>query len=250
MELVLEPVGYVTSFERDRFLASPQPEGVAATGSFIELRDRPGLEVALDGLAGFSRVWLIWWFHKSQGWRPKVLPPRGRGGRQGVFATRAPHRPNPLGLSSVPLVGVEGRKIYLGDHDLVDQTPILDIKPYLSRFDAHCEESSGWFAEVERQLDSKPDYRLQWSELAARQVAWLEHHYHSGFGERIRALLEVDPWPHRTRRIVPYENGFRLATGPWRVFFSVWEKTVKVERLTSGYQRPQDELHRRFQDLF
>lgn len=107
---------------------------------------------ALRGLEGFSHIWLIWDFsenHRS-GWSPTVRPPRlGGNQRLGVFATRSPFRPNPLGLSCVKLESVEyeaadGPVIIVSGADLMDGTPIFDIKPYLPGVDSHPEAADGF----------------------------------------------------------------------------------------------------------
>lgn len=104
---------------------------------------------ALRGLEGFSHIWLLWLFSESvrEDWSPTVRPPRlGGNTRMGVFATRSPFRPNPIGLSCVRLVSVEGTELVVAGADLMDGTPILDIKPYLPFTDAR-PEASGGFAE-------------------------------------------------------------------------------------------------------
>ncbi len=107
---------------------------------------------ALRGLEGFSHIWLLWVFSENRraGWSPTVRPPRlGGNRRMGVFATRSPFRPNPIGLSCVRLLGIEhtgdGPVLLVGGADLVDGTPILDIKPYLPYADC-VPEASGGFA--------------------------------------------------------------------------------------------------------
>jgi tRNA-Thr(GGU) m(6)t(6)A37 methyltransferase TsaA len=105
---------------------------------------------ALRGLEGFSHIWLIWKFSESQGWSPTVRPPRlGGNVRMGVFATRSPFRPNPIGLSCVRLESIEdddadGRVLIVSGADLMDGTPIYDIKPYLPGVDAHPEAKDGF----------------------------------------------------------------------------------------------------------
>ena len=107
---------------------------------------------ALRGIEGYSHLWLIWQFSQSvrQGWSPTVRPPRlGGNSRMGVFATRSPFRPNNLGLSCVRLLGVEetkefGTVLHVGGADLMNGTPILDIKPYIPYGDAHPEAIGGF----------------------------------------------------------------------------------------------------------
>ncbi len=115
---------------------------------------------ALRGIEGFSHLWLIWQFSKAvrAGWSPTVRPPRlGGNQRVGVFATRSPFRPNALGLSSVRLLGVtpdtpEGPILHVAGADLLDGTPIYDIKPYLAAADSHPEAVDGFAAAVERRV--------------------------------------------------------------------------------------------------
>jgi tRNA-Thr(GGU) m(6)t(6)A37 methyltransferase TsaA len=130
----LTPIGIVRSPWKEK-LGIPRQSGLARdVESSVELdRERiPG--EALRGLEGVSHVWLLCWFHASfdEGWRPTVRPPRlGGVQRLGVFATRSPHRPNPISLSLVRLLGVEDRRLRIAEADLLDGTPVLDIKPYL-----------------------------------------------------------------------------------------------------------------------
>ena len=107
---------------------------------------------ALRGIEGFSHLWIIWQFSQAvrQGWSPTVRPPRlGGNTRMGVFATRSPFRPNNLGLSSVRLLGVEttiefGTVLHVGGADLMDGTPIFDIKPYIPYGDCHPDAVGGF----------------------------------------------------------------------------------------------------------
>ena len=107
---------------------------------------------ALRGIEDFSHLWIIWQFSEAvrQGWSPTVRPPRlGGNTRMGVFATRSPFRPNNLGLSSVKLLGVEhtekyGTVLHVGGADLMDGTPIFDIKPYIPYGDCHVDATGGF----------------------------------------------------------------------------------------------------------
>ncbi len=117
---------------------------------------------ALRGIAGYSHLWLIWQFSEAvrSDWSPTVRPPRlGGNTRMGVFATRSPFRPNNLGLSSVKLLGVEetaefGTVLHVGGADLMDGTPIFDIKPYIPYGDSHPEATGGF-------TDDAGDFLLQ-----------------------------------------------------------------------------------------
>lgn len=122
----------------------PRQSGLAPTGGRIVFEPAYRSADALRGLEGFSHLWLIWVFDRAvrENWSPTVRPPRlGGNTRMGVFATRSPFRPNPIGLSCVELIHVEsdtpdGPVLHVRGADLVDGTPILDIKPYLPYCDA------------------------------------------------------------------------------------------------------------------
>ncbi len=98
---------------------------------------------AFRDLIGIERIWLVFVFDRSEGWKAEVRPPRG-GGKRSVLATRSPHRPNAIGLSVVELVAVDARSLRVRGIDLLDGTPILDIKPYIPYADAHVESRAGW----------------------------------------------------------------------------------------------------------
>lgn len=151
--LTFTPIGFIRSPYRCRMDAPHQPPVVEGTETgalaeaFIEL-DSFLPEEVLQNLAGFERIWVIFVFHRSEGWKPLVKPPRGRG-KRGVFATRSPHRPNAIGLSALELVTIEGRTLRVKGVDLLDGTPILDIKPYVPYADAFPDARAGWIDEVD-----------------------------------------------------------------------------------------------------
>ena len=123
---------------------------------------------ALRGIEDFSHLWIIWQFSEAvrQGWSPTVRPPRlGGNTRMGVFATRSPFRPNNLGLSSVKLLGVEhtaefGTVLHVGGADLMDGTPIFDIKPYIPYGDCH-PEATGGFTDTAGEFLLQVEFPLQ-----------------------------------------------------------------------------------------
>jgi tRNA-Thr(GGU) m(6)t(6)A37 methyltransferase TsaA len=117
---------------------------------------RPGLQNALKDLAGFSHLWVLAWFHHTRGWNEQLVPPRDSV-KRGVFATRSPDRPNPLGLSCVAITRVHGCRIWIRGHDLLDGTPVLDLKPYIPDYDAPPGASRGW---LDGLTDPGPDHRL------------------------------------------------------------------------------------------
>ncbi len=142
--LTLSPIGYMRTAHATKVEAARQPAAAQDAPGVIELLPGQNLEHAIEDLAAWERIWVIFWFDRNQGWRPKVLPPRSTSGRKGVLATRSPHRPNPLGLSVLRLDRIDGLHLHVRDVDLLDGTPILDIKPYVAYTDAHPDSGSGW----------------------------------------------------------------------------------------------------------
>lgn len=130
----------------------PRQSGLAEVRSTIIFEPEYRNPDALRGLEGYTHLWLIWQFSEAvrDGWSPTVRPPRlGGNTRMGVFATRSPFRPNPIGLSSVRIDGIElhtpdGPLIHVTGADLMDGTPIYDIKPYLAYTDSHPEAAGGF----------------------------------------------------------------------------------------------------------
>jgi tRNA-Thr(GGU) m(6)t(6)A37 methyltransferase TsaA len=141
-----EPIGYIESCFKERFGTPRQPSLVPSAQATLKLRPELNLSAGLKGLEGFSHVWLVFVFHQNTNKSVKttVHPPRLQGESIGVFATRSPHRPNPIGLSVVKLEKITKDELVLSGIDLIDGTPILDIKPYLPEIDAVKNASGGW----------------------------------------------------------------------------------------------------------
>ncbi|MDB6070001.1 MAG: tsaA [Verrucomicrobiales bacterium] len=234
--LTLQPIGFVRTGKHAKFQALHQPAESAQEQHILELVPGQGYENGLRDLTGFSRIWLIWWFHKNDTWRPMVLPPRGPAIRRGVFATRSPHRPNFLGMTPVQLLAIEKNRLLLGPCDLVDGTPVFDIKPYIPAYDSFPDERSGWTGEVDAGLAAPPAFAIEWSPLAHDQAEWLAREWHVDFRPRLEELLGRDPSPHRTRRIKKRPDGqFQIGCGGWLADFAVLEKTVHIIRIDPGY---------------
>lgn len=148
----ITPIAYMKSDFPSKFGIPRQSGLVEELQSTIIFHDEFRNADALRGIEGFSHLWLIWQFSKATGkpWSPTVRPPRlGGNTRMGVFATRSPFRPNSLGLSCVRLVGVEqtaqyGTVLHVAGADLLDGTPIFDIKPYVPYADSHPDALGGF----------------------------------------------------------------------------------------------------------
>jgi hypothetical protein len=153
-----------------------------------------------------------------------------------VLSTRSPHRPNPLGLSVLRLDRVEGLRLYVRDVDMLEGTPVLDIKPYVPYTDAFPQSASGWLETA----DPRPGYDVRFSETAEAQLAWIAARSSLPLRERIAATLGLGPQPHPYRRIRRAGNGkLQLAVQDWRVAFCVTGQTVEVLSLRSGYRAAQ-----------
>lgn len=139
--IVFKPIGVIHSEHRERERTPIQP--VCAPGSAGRVEVFAEFVAGLDDVEGFSHIYLLYAFHRARSAPLKVVPylddvPRG------VFATRSPDRPNPLGLSLVRLVERRGAELLVEDLDVLDGTPLLDIKPYVARFDSRPDSRGGW----------------------------------------------------------------------------------------------------------
>ncbi len=230
--LVLEPIGFVRNALATKVEAARQPQAAEGAPALIELLPGRNYEHALEDLARWKWIWVVFWFHHNPGWRPKVLPPRSVTGRKGVFATRSPHRPNPIGLSVVRLERIEGLTLHILDADMLDGTPVLDLKPYIAYTDSHPDAGNGWLDDA----DPVPAYDVHFEPLAVEQARWIEARTGLPIEERIRATLALGPEPHPYRRIRRAKDGMQLAVKEWRVGFSVEERTVRVVEIRSGFR--------------
>ena len=220
----------------DKFGIPRQPQSLSHIETRIVFTPPFRVREALRGIEGFSHLWLIWGFSAnaekgnvssagdtiSRTWSPTVRPPRlGGNRRMGVFATRSPFRPNPIGLSSVRLLRVEenegeGMVLVVAGADLMDGTPIYDIKPYLSYSDAHPEACNGFAEETK-------NYRLQviWSNDALQQISDSQR-------TALEEILSQDPRP-------AYQHDplreYKLDYDGMRVVFSVEEATLFVRNI-------------------
>jgi tRNA-Thr(GGU) m(6)t(6)A37 methyltransferase TsaA len=239
--LTLSPIGVVRSPFGDRAQAPRQPAAEALSHeAVIELSAGRNFEQALSDLDGFEHIWIVSWFHLNKTWKPKILPPRGPRIKRGVFATRSPHRPNPIGLSAARLLSVRGRTLRIAQTDLLDGTPVLDIKPYLPYADAFPGASAGWLDSVMAAEKSGgyggARFAVAWSELALRQAAWLKSGHGVELKERADRVLARDAAPHPYRRISLNAAGkMQLAIKSWRVIFGIDGLAVRVESIASGY---------------
>ena len=140
-EIIFKPLGTIYSPFTDPRDMPIQPVGARGVRGTIELD--PAYAAGLRDLDGFSRIIVLYHFHRSNGYSLEVIPFLDKTPR-GVFSTRAPRRPNAVGLSMLKLIAVDGATLTVEDVDILNETPLLDIKPYVPVFDAHPDERSGW----------------------------------------------------------------------------------------------------------
>lgn len=231
-----EPIG--TFFGSANYKSEVPRQGVFFHGhpGRIELLPQHGFEEALRDLSGFERIWVIFLFDRNSGWRPTTrppVPPKDHD-RVGIFASRSPYRPNPIGLSCVRLLSVEKLTLHLDEADLLDGSPVLDIKPYIPKADSFPMAKAGWVDEQESLR-----WEIQTSELFQKQNEWLLNK--SGFDllSFAQCQLEIRPLDATRKRlqIDRQTNSAELAFRTFRIEFSFDEiqKKICLQKIRSGY---------------
>lgn len=230
--VTLDPIGVFRCAARYPYDAARQPPESHGGGGVIHLLEHRNLDIAARDLSGFSRIWIVYLFHHNTNWKPLVLPPRGDR-KVGVFATRAPYRPNPIGLSCVELRGVDGLRIEVGQHDLLDETPVLDIKPYLPYADSFSDVATGWLDEL-----APSRWQVNYLPHAIPQAQWLESRIGEALAAFISQQLGESPMDVRRKRIRALDDGqWEIAYRTWRVRYVIDEAAlaVSVVAIASGY---------------
>lgn len=181
-----QPIGILHSCFKAKFGTPRQSGLVKEARGYVRIDAQWEPEKALRGLEGFSHAWLIFIFHQNdhQGYRPVVRPPRlGRKG-VGTFASRSPMRPNPIGLSLVKIEGIKNDCLYVSGLDIIDGTPVLDIKPYIHAYDSVAESKSGWLDNL-----NAPLLAVHFSDAARAELVALGR---EALAEPIAAILQGD----------------------------------------------------------
>jgi len=250
-EIIIKPIGFVHS-ERVHRYETPR-QGVLAGKDISVIKLNPGnnFEQAIKDLEGFDRIWVIYRFHLNNNWKPMVTPPRHTRKKVGVFATRAPHRPNQIGISCVKLENIKGLEISISESDILDGSPVLDIKPYLPYSDSFPDAATGW---VKSGLENI--FEVSFAPNADKQCAWLKKTAAINMVNFARLQLEFNPIDDSRKRISVIAKGkgkkgmFILAYRTWRILYHVNEKGRKVivKEIRSGYAT--DELNNTKVDLY
>lgn len=229
MPLHIDPIATVHSCFGEKFAVPRQPGLCPSAWGRLTFHPAYRSQEAIRGLEGFSHIWLIFGFHETlaQGWKPTVRPPRlGGNQRVGVFASRSTFRPNGLGLSLVKLEGIDttaadGPHLLLGGLDLLDGTPVYDVKPYLSYAEALPDATSGFASEPITRLsvEISPDAFSTFSQLPERAQ------------NLIREALSLDPRPATLSNEDSRVFGTRLCG--YNVRFSIHDERCVILGLES-----------------
>ena len=192
----LKPLGWLRADFKQKFGTPRQGSLAKNSRAHVELAPEWKGRGILSGLEGFSHVWIVSYLHLSvtKRQRGKIHPPRLKGAKVGIIASRSPHRPNNIGLTLARILECEKDKLVVSEVDLVDGTPILDLKPYLATADRPAEYSSGWTDHV-----TVTQRECEFSEKAEAELEELARLKRIEEPNRIRSLihemLTLDPRP-------------------------------------------------------
>lgn len=253
-----KPIGYIKSDLQFKQDSPTQGTRVESSVHCIELDPGFDFEQCLDGLAEFERLWVIYEFHKNGHWKTKVNVPR-KEEKLGVFATRSPYRPNPIGMTCVKLVKIDGRKLYVEESDLIDGSPVLDLKPYIDYSDSFETSYPDWLELAEENL-----FKITLPEYILKRFEFLKKKGKLNVSQFVKSQLEFEPLNEKKKRVEVLENreddtvAARIAYRTWRIDFEVNLQTKKlfVTAMNSAYSKEElldkedpygdKDLHRRF----
>ncbi len=226
------PVGAVHCSNHYKFEAARQGVFTPGSQAVIELFPGQNYETALSDLDGFERLWVIFVFDRNHDWKPKVSPPiAGSRKRYGVFATRSPHRPNPIGMSCVKLEKIDGLKLEVSGHDFLDGTPVLDLKPYIPAADAFPDAKAGW-----RDDADASEVPVDFSENALKKMAYVENLCGLDLKNFCSVQLCHAPTSSDRKRIETLPSGsYGIGCRTWQAVFTFDETGVHVCDIRSHY---------------
>jgi tRNA-Thr(GGU) m(6)t(6)A37 methyltransferase TsaA len=237
--ICLDPIAYFSSESLEKADVPRQACLASANRGVLRFVAGKNFEQALEDLEGTTHIWVLFWMNQVTNWKAKIKPPRNAS-KKGVFSTRSPHRPNPIGLSCVRLVKVSGLKVTIEGHDLLDGTPILDIKPYLAYADSFPDAQVGWM----QNMGPLQENLVVWSELAQEQVRYIDAKglLQKAIEERLRFFLE----PTSSNRVCFLEKDFYLqAYKQWRFVIQKKEQ-IQILAIFSGNLEQESEFDRQF----
>lgn len=188
----ISAIGFVKSCYQDKFGTPRQPGLAPHSRAWIHFEKVWQPEISLQGLEQYSHLWVLFHFHQNDNERfhAKVHPPRMNGESIGVFATRSPHRPNPIGLSLVKIESIKDGVLEISGIDLVDGTPVLDIKPYLPSVESIPDAKAGWTGNV-----SDLRAKVEWADEALKKLREWELKSGRPLKQLIEETVALDPRP-------------------------------------------------------
>lgn len=256
-DYTFSPIGRVRSPNRYKFEAARQGVFAHNEGE-IGLFPGFGYEQALEDLSGFERIWVLFVFHLNRNWNPKVSPPVvGDQQRFGLFATRSPYRPNPVGMSCVELESIDGLTLHIRNHDFLDGTPVLDLKPYIPRADSFPDSRAGWLDRVpalESAVAFTPEAREKMEFL--REISGLD------LMNFCLVQLSHDPVSDKRKRVECLSGeSYSVGCRTWKILYHLKDDGVLAFDVRSGYSVDElregaediygdKEFHRRFRERF
>jgi len=215
----------------------------------IVLNPGCNFETALRDLDGFERIWVLFQFHENEGWRPTTRPPVPAPGRDrvGTFASRSPYRPNPIGLSCVRLLKVDGLTLYVDEADLLNESPVIDIKPYIPMADAFPDAKAGWVDEQNLDL-----WEISCNDQFEKMNDWIRAHSEFDLLSFVKVQLAHGPLDETRRRITlePEWGRGMVAYRTFRICF-IYDENRREMTLTSvmsGYSK--DDLREGAEDKY
>ncbi|MFN7824257.1 MAG: tRNA (N6-threonylcarbamoyladenosine(37)-N6)-methyltransferase TrmO [Pseudobdellovibrionaceae bacterium] len=200
-----QAIGVARTPFKDKFGIPRQPSLASRLKGLLKFQDHPDLKTALKSMETFSHLWVVFVFHKHGGkdWKPSIRPPRlGGAEKVGVLASRSPHRPNPIGISVVKIEKINleaqgGPEVEVSGVDLLDETPILDVKPYIPYADSVPDAVAGWAAAPIRRTE------LEWSSEARNDLLAADPKGELELEMMITEVLELDPRPAFQQKQIP-----------------------------------------------
>lgn len=218
---------------RQKFGIPRQPGLAPDIPGTLEIYSPYNREEAFRSIEEFSHLWVSFVFHGIQEnkWQPMVRPPRLGGNKKvGVFASRSTHRPNPLGLSAVKLERVEIKSqrvlLHISSHDLLDQTPIVDIKPYLPYSDAVQTASNGYAPAPESNL-----YEVEFSKQSLDFIDRWQHQQAANLKSQLTSILSQDPRPAYSKDD-PQRQSYGMKLYNLDIQFSIENNCMKIDDIT------------------
>ncbi len=245
-EFTLKPIGYFKGSHLNKS-AVPRQGYLSQQKGYIQFEKGFDAQSALKGLEKMSHLWLIFSFHQNENHpvKPLVRPPRKPEIQVGIWASRSPYRPNHLGLTLASIEKIKDSKLYLTHVDLLDGTPIFDIKPYVTESDCPQNPQLGWIDQIEK-------WKYFPSPYFAEQTQWLSENGVSEIQDVLESQFGTPPLQFKRKRIAPFsesqlafpnlrkvsqENLYVLSYRTWRILARIEsdKKRSYLLRLTTGY---------------